>query len=109
MTAYKGSGTSIDVNYTAGCGGTDHAIFRGAGPISGTVTWTNAYCALGTDGTTNFDPGDPGSGSFYYWVIVAQNAAKEGSYGQNSSSVERPEATGIGSCDLPQDLTGTCP
>ena len=59
-------------------------------------------------GHATFDPGDPGPDILVYFVIVGQNAAKEGSYGPSSSG-ERLEADGIGACDRPQDLTGTSP
>jgi hypothetical protein len=39
---------------------------------------------------------------------VGQNATKEGSYGTGTAG-ERAEAIGIGACDKPRDLTGTCP
>jgi hypothetical protein len=55
-----------------------------------------------------FDPGDPPLGGLLYFVIVGQNAANEGSYGPATSG-ERPEAVGVGVCDKPQILTGTCP
>jgi hypothetical protein len=40
-----------------------------------------------------------------YFVVVAQNASSEGSYGHRSSGAQRPEATGTSACDLPQSLT----
>ena len=110
LTAAKAAGTTVNVSYTPGCGATDHAIYRGTGPISGVVNWTNAHCSLGATSPATFDPGTPSSGSFYYFVIVAQNAGKEGSYGTNSSGAERPEANNAGwSCNKPQDLSGSCP
>jgi hypothetical protein len=45
-------------------------------------------------------------------VIAGQSASAEGSYGSGSYgalSTERPEAVGIGACDQPQSLNGTCP
>jgi hypothetical protein len=101
-------GTAVDLVYTPGCGTTDNAVYWGTGPIAGSVTWSNAACALNDTGHATFDPGDPSADSFYYFVIVGQNATKEGSYGTGTLG-ERPEATGIGVCDKPQDLAGTCP
>jgi hypothetical protein len=110
MTAVKGSGTAVNVSYTPGCGGTDHVIYWGSGPISGTLNWASAACGRGTSGSTSFDPGDPPAGSFYYFVTVAQNAPKEGSYGLSGSGAQRPEADNfVWTCNKPQDLTGTCP
>jgi hypothetical protein len=114
LSAVKaGVGTAVDVTYTPGCGTTDHAIYRGTSPISGSLAWTDATCARGVSGSTSFDPGDPASGSFTYFVIVGQNATKESSYGQSfdgSTYAERPEANNVAwTCNVPQDLTGTCP
>ena len=47
-------------------------------------------------------------GNTLYFVVVGQNATNEGSYGPGTAG-ERPEAVGIGACDKPQVLTGTCP
>jgi hypothetical protein len=113
MTASRAAaGTGVDFVYTPACGAVDNAVFWGVGPIVGSPVWTNSVCAVGNTGTSSFDPGDPAPGSFFYFVIVGQNAAKEGSYGQRFDglvSTERPEAVGVGACDRPQDLTGDCP
>jgi hypothetical protein len=108
MTAGKGAGTLVSVTYTPACGATDHVIYWGTTPITGSLAWTNAACARGTSGATSFDPGAPPVGRAFYFVIVGQNATKEGSYGTGSSA-ERPEAVGVGTCDRPLDLTGACP
>ena len=108
MTARKGSGTSVLVTYTPACGATDHVIYWGTTPIAGSVNWTNAACGRGTTGAASFDPGTPPSARAFYFVIVGQNATKEGSYGTGSRTV-RPEAVGIGTCDRPLDLTGALP
>jgi hypothetical protein len=102
------SGTAIQLSYVPGCGTLNHAAYWGTGPIAGSLVWTNAACGLGSSGVASFDPGVPAPDSFYYFVIVGQNAASESSYGSGTSG-ERPEAVGVGACDRPQDLTGTCP
>jgi hypothetical protein len=106
------TGSGIELSYTPGCGALDNAAYWGTGPIAGTPIWTGAACSLGNTGTASFDPGDPAPGAFLYFVIVGQNGIKEGSYGQSfdgTAQAERPEAVGIGACDLPQDLSGACP
>ena len=109
MTASRASsGTAVELSYLPGCGTQDNAVYWGTGPIAGSIAWTNAACAVGNTGRASFDPGDPAPDGFFYFVIVGQNATKEGSYGTGSSG-ERPEAVGIGACDKPQDLAGTCP
>ena len=102
------SGTSVQLHYLPGCGTLDHAVYWGSGPIVGSVAWTDAACSLGSTGVATFDPGDPPPGGFFYFVVVGQNAANEGSYGPGAAG-ERPEAVGVGACDRPQDITGACP
>lgn len=113
LTASRaGEGTSLNLAYGPGCGATDNAVYWGAGPIAGSPAWTGVACGLGNTGQASFDPGDPTPGSFLYFVIVGQNGTVEGSYGRSfdgAGSAERPESFGVGSCDVPQDLTGTCP
>jgi hypothetical protein len=113
MTAARGAaGTEVAVAYGPGCGTLDNTIFWGDGPIAGSASWTQAACSLGNTGKATFDPGDPAPGAFVYFVIVGRSAAAEGSYGLarvGGSLVERPEAAGIGACDAPQVLNGTCP
>jgi hypothetical protein len=108
LRASRGTGSAVLVTYTPACGATDHVIYWGTTPIAASLVWTSASCGRGISGSTTFDPGTPPSGRAFYFVIVGQNATKEGSYG-TSSSAQRPEATGIGTCDRPMDLTGVCP
>jgi hypothetical protein len=112
MRASRGTGTAIDVTYVPACGGLDDAAYFGTGPIAGALSWSGNVCGLGTTGHAVFDLGTPAPGSFFYFVVVAQNATAEGSYGQSwngTSAIERPEAVGVGACDRPQALGGTCP
>lgn len=108
MHASRSTGTSVDVTYVPACGALDEAIYWGAGPFAGAAAWTNVACSLGSTGHAVFDPGDPAPDSFYYFVVVGQRTASEGSYGLATSG-ERPEATGFGACDKPQALGGSCP
>jgi hypothetical protein len=73
------------------------------------VTWTNAQCAFGATGHVLFDPGVAAAGQFFYWAVVGQTFSLEGSYGQSSSGAERPEAIGLGACELSLSLGGACP
>ncbi|MBP7147874.1 MAG: right-handed parallel beta-helix repeat-containing protein [Acidobacteria bacterium] len=109
MSASRAAGGAIDVRFTPGCGATDHAISWGRTPIAGAVDWTGRACGLGVSGAAAFDPGEPTAGEAVYFVVVAQTDAAESSYGQDSAGIERPEAQGVGPCDRPQDLSGTCP
>jgi len=107
LTAEKGPGTSVTVHYTPGCGSTTHAVYWGSGPIGAGLNWTDVACDVPCDGS--FDPGDPAPGEWLYFVVVGQNSTLEGSYGTNNLGQERPEAVATGPCDMPQNLTGTCP
>lgn len=108
LYAEKGSGTSVNVSFFPSNCATDHSIYWGQSPILGNLNWTNGFCGFGNSGSVNFDPGNPPSGSFYYFVIVGNNGEKEGSYGKDSSGLERPEATGITSCDWPLGTENAC-
>jgi hypothetical protein len=99
------------VQYEPACGATDHAVLWGLSPIPGVATWVDAACGFGPGGVALFDPGVPPPAHFYYFVVVGQNYAQEGSYGQdyqNLAEHERPELTG-GICDRPQVLEAVCP
>jgi hypothetical protein len=113
MTADRAnSGTAVNLAYGPGCGTTDNAVYWGTGPIVGAATWSGVSCSIGNTGQASFDPGDPLPGDFLYFVIVGQNAAKEGSYGAafiGGAPLERGESSGFGACDKPQDLSGSCP
>ena len=109
MFVSPASGTALNVAYTPACGALDHAIYWGRGPTVGVPGWTNVACNLGRSTQALFDPGTPPVGSFYYFVIVGQNAVEEGSYGRSSAGAERPQSQGLGSCDRPQVLANTCP
>ncbi len=113
MTSERATGgTAVTLDYRPGCGALDNAVYWGASPIAGALSWTSSACAVGNTGRSTFDPGAPPPGGFYYFVIVGQTSTKEGSYGLGqgvSGPAERPEAAGVGACDRPQDLTGTCP
>jgi hypothetical protein len=64
--------------------------------------YSGAVCWLGNTGFVRFDPGRD-----TFFLIVGHNGVVEGSYGLFGAS-ERPEATGLAGCEIPQDLTGTC-
>ena len=108
MMATKGSGTSVNVAYTAACGALGHAVYQGTDPIASSLGWTSSFCGYDAGGSLNFDPGDPPGNSFWYFVVVGQNLTAEGSYGKDSSAVEEPEAVGLGICDIPQNYNGSC-
>jgi hypothetical protein len=105
MTASRNAATgTIDVTYAMPCSTTNHRIVYGPLASLPTYGWSGMACGVGTSGTASFDPG---AGDAFF-VIVANDASAEGSYGRRSDGAERPEATGMGSCDLPQSLASRC-
>jgi hypothetical protein len=94
----------IDVTYTTPCATTNHRVAYGPLASLPSYGWTGMACNVGTSGTASFDPG---AGDAFF-VIVANDASVEGSYGTRSTGAERPEATGLGGCDLPQNLASRC-
>lgn len=107
MTAFKADGGAVQIDFAPGCGATGHSVYWGWGPIAGTIRWSDSVCDIAPDDV--FDPGDNGPGQWCYFAVVAQNGSAEGSYGRDSSGIERPEAENVGLCDLPMTLTGVCP
>ncbi len=105
VTAYDGTTGALTVSFTPACAATDHAAFSGPLASVAQLAWDGVACGLGDTGAATFDPG---SGDRFF-VLVGQDAVDEGSYGTDSTGNERPEATGPGSCDLPQSLAVTCP
>jgi hypothetical protein len=108
LKAREGSGTSLIATYTAGCGATGHVVYWGKGTAGSPVAWSGSACSLGAS-PASFDPGAVGAGECLQFVVVAQSATNEGSYGRRSSGEERSEAVGIGACDKSQQLGGICP
>jgi N-acetylneuraminic acid mutarotase len=81
------------------CSANDYAIYRGTLPLEG---YNHASLLCSTGGATAVVvPEGPGS---YYYIVVALDGGKEGSYGVDSVGAQRPAAP---SPCLPQDI-GTC-
>ena len=104
MASYDKLSGAIDVTYVAPCSASNHRMVLG--PIASVVgyVWSGTVCNLGTSGNASFDPGTGDA----YFVIVANDAIAEGSYGTSGAGTERPEAVGVGACDLPQALASRC-
>ena len=112
MTVAPGAGGTLTFSYTPACGATDHVLYWGTvGPGmlgAAGMSWTSAACGLGTSGTASVLIGNPPAGQAFYFAVVGQNGSVEGSYGQNSSNNEEPEATFPAICARPQLLGGGC-
>ena len=92
----------VDLSYTPACDATQHTIYYGDLPGVSTYAYAGAACFLGISGAASFDPG---VGSVFF-LIVGEDDVAEGSYGEDSNGLERPEDTGTPLCDRPQDLDG---
>lgn len=104
LLASRNVSGGIDVTFGAACSTTDNTVYYGPLSAVSTYGWSGSACGLGTSGTGSFDPG-PGD---FFFVVVARDAAVEGSFGVDSSGVERPEAGAVGACALPQSLASRC-
>ncbi len=102
--AYDRVTGEIVVSYTPACDSSNHTIYFGDLADVSTHTYADAICWLGAGGTARFDPDRDDA----FFLVVGQNGTIEGSYGRDSADNERPESTGIGNCDIPQDLSGSC-
>ncbi len=94
----------IRVTYTPACDSPNHTIYYGDLANVSTLTYAGAACWLGASGTASFDPDRKDA----FFLVVGHNGTIEGSYGRDSADNERPESVGIATCDIPQDLSGTC-
>jgi len=104
MRAARNDSTgNIDVTFTPACDSNDHTIYYGDLAAVSSYAYSGEVCAVGQSGSVSFDPG---LGSWFF-LVVGTDGSVEGSYGKNYLGAERPEHTGA-SCELPQDLTGTC-
>jgi hypothetical protein len=105
MTAHRGTGGSVAVTFTPGCGATEHTVYAGNLDTlrTGGLAWSQRYCSLGTSGSLVFAPPEN-----VYFVVAANNGTTDGSYGRTSTG-ERPPAGSGGACSYVQDLSGTCP
>ena len=102
LADWNGATGRIDISYTPACDAMDHTIYYGDLSTVATYSYAGAECFVGVTGTASLDPG---TGSVFF-VVVANDTTNEGSYGKDSSGIERPEDTGTPVCDQLQDLAG---
>ncbi len=99
-----GPPASLTVSYdNTTCATTEYNFHYGALDQVASYTFSGQDCAIGTSGTYVWNyPVSPAS---VWFVIVARDATKEGSYGTDSGGTQRPAA---GTCPETQDLSGAC-
>lgn len=95
----------IEVHYTPACDASSHTIYYGPLDDVSSYGYSGARCSIGTSGSAQFVPP---AGSLFF-LVVGTDGTREGSYGHDGDGTERPEAVGVGLCDVPQDLDAvTC-
>lgn len=107
VTSFDAATGQITISYAPACGATGHHIEIGALSYAAlsSYSWSSRICGIGNSGTAAFNPG---TGS-YFFLVVGNNGASEGSYGTSSTGVERPESIGsVGCPNIPQSLTNRC-
>lgn len=80
--------TNLDISWNADCTGTAAGYNVYEGDIGSWTSYTSAACNASGLSTTI----TPGGGNKFYVVAPANGTTVEGSYGKNSSGVERPAA-----------------
>jgi len=106
VTGYNKASGALTISYGVACATTTNHIEHGLIANVKTYTYAGQVCALGNTGTATFTVPD---GSFF--LVVADSATNEGSYGKRRTSgalTERPEDTTSATCQKPQDLATRC-
>ena len=106
VTAYNKATGEVTISYTPACAATGNHIERGALSALSTYAYAGQVCAIGNTGSATFAVP---SGSFF--LVVAENATVEGSYGKRKtggSLIERPEDATLTTCPKPQNLALRC-
>ena len=89
LTVAKEPFTEIRLDWNASClPDTDYEVYEGA--LGGDFTsHTSLFCSTGGESEKSFEPA---AGSSYY-LVVPGSGIREGSYGTDSSGVERPQGS----------------
>ena len=101
LTATKGVGTSVTLNWLPSCSSADTNYEVYEGSIGSWYSHVPVACTTSGAKTLTFGAA---SGDRYY-LVVPTSGTTEGSYGKNGASVERPVSA---SACVPQAV-GTCP
>ncbi len=96
----RGAGTTLVLTYTPAGWASNTTVYTATATAGGVrPAWARAFCAVGSSGVATFDPGALAAGRALWILPVGNDGAREGSYGEGSSGVERPEANGL-ECDF---------
>jgi hypothetical protein len=97
---------TISLSYGMACSATDNTIVYGPLNQVSAHGYSGEACGLLNSGV--FDWIYPAAPDSFFFLIVANDGSKEGSYGTDSDNGERPPHSGNLLCPLPQDLGDRC-
>lgn len=103
VTGYNNVTGALSILYGAACSSTNNNIEYGPLSAVSTYGYSGQVCGIGNSGSAQFSLP---SGS-HFFLVVANDGSKEGSYGKRTGGTERPEDTGA-TCPIPQDLSNPC-
>jgi hypothetical protein len=108
VTGFDSVSGDMSLAYDVACETTNNNIYYGPLDQVDILGWNGEVCGIGVSGTrAAFNPGSDS----YFFVVVGNQAAAEGSYGRSllldGSDPERSFYSGS-SCGQTQDLTSSC-
>jgi hypothetical protein len=109
VTGHDSTTGEISLTYVTPCGATDHSIHYGELTDVAIHGWNGSVCGIGTGGS--YASFDPGSGSFFFVVVAADDGGLEGSYGRSVPTSGPPEERpdyAANACGVVQDLENSC-
>lgn len=98
VDAVDTSSGDLTVSFDPACGAQSHTIYWGNLEQVAQYHYQGAACIDSPEGYARFNPG---SGSSFF-LVTGRSASQEGPLGTDAQGQRRPEAQGVGSCDLPQ-------
>ncbi len=103
------SGTTLDLTWdVVTCSSADHHVLYGDLADVASAAVTGASCDLGTSGAATWT-GVP-AGDLWFVVVGDDNAATEGSWGENGAGLQRGAGAASGQCGMTaRDDSGVCP
>ena len=97
---------SLNLTVGINCGATNQTLIWGPLSAVSSYGYSGQDCLMDNTGNHTWTFGT-GSGSLFF-LVVGNDGLVEGSYGIDSSGVERPEDTLLATCPMPQDLMARC-